>query len=234
MGNKNQAPDQRGGVDDRTSRILVIEDHPLMREGISKWINSEPELEVCGEAGDSGRGMKAVSQLKPDLVLCDIDLGANSGLELLKDLKVLHPQIPVVMLSMYEESFYALRSMRAGASGYVMKKQGGAEVVQAIKEVLAGGSAFSRQVTNQVMAEYAGRADRNRSSVAALTDREFEVLQYYGRGRSSGEIAQILNISPKTVGAHRNNICRKLGVKSSPELIRYAVQHVDGSGDSSD
>ncbi len=212
----------------RCHRILVVEDHPLMCEGISKWIDHDPELEVCGTAGNLAVGLKAVDRLKPDLVLSDISLGGRSGLELLKELKVSHPDLPVVMLSMHDESVYALRAMRVGARGYVMKKAGGAEVVNAIKDVLAGGAAFSRKVTNQVMAEYAGRAKGHKSPVAALTDREFEVLQSYGRGNTSGQIAQLLSISPKTVGAHRNNICHKLEFKSTAELICYAVQYADG------
>ncbi|MGJ8649460.1 MAG: response regulator transcription factor [Opitutaceae bacterium] len=228
MGNITKTTDHSGETKALAARILIIDDHPLMREGIARWINSDPHLDVCGEASDAAKGMKAVSQLKPDLVLCDIGLGSHSGLELLKDLKALHSNIPVIMLSMYDESVYAMRSMRAGARGYVMKKEGGAEVVLAIKEVLAGGSAFSRQVTNQVMAEYAGRAKGHQSPVAALTDREFEILQAYGRGNTSGEIAKLLSISPKTVGAHRNNICHKLELKSSAELIRYAVQYAEG------
>jgi DNA-binding NarL/FixJ family response regulator len=208
-------------------RILIVEDHPLMREGISNWINNEPDLEVCGEADNRSKGVKAVERLNPDLLLCDISLGGCSGLELLKDLKVMHPDLPIVMLSMHDESIYALRSMRAGARGYVMKKSGGAEVVHAIKEVLAGGSAFSRQVTNQVMAELSGKARGDQSPVGALTDREFEILQLYGRGKTSGEIARYLCISPKTVGAHRNNICHKLTIRSTAELICYAVQYVD-------
>ena len=197
-----------------------------MREGISKWIDHDPELEVCGVAGNLATGVKAVDQLKPDLVLSDISLEGRSGLELVKDLKATNPELPVVMLSMHDESVYALRAMRAGACGYVMKKAGGADVVNAIKEVLAGGSAFSRKVTNQVMAEYAGRAKGHQSPVAALTDREFEILQLYGHGKTSGEIAQQLNVSPKTVGAHRSNICQKLDLHSTSELICYATQSV--------
>lgn len=195
-----------------------------MCEGISKWIDQDPELEVCGAEADLAAGMQAVDRLKPDLVLSDISLGGRSGLELLKDLKVADPDLPVVMLSMHDESVYALRAMRAGARGYVMKKSGGAEVVNAIKEVLAGGSAFSRSTTNQMMADFAGRSHGHTTPVGALTDREFEILQLYGDGKTSGVIAGLLNISPKTVGAHRYNICRKLNLGSTSELIRYAVQ----------
>ncbi len=212
----------------RCHRILVIEDHPLMREGISTWISHDPELELCGEASSAEEGLSAVSRLKPDLVLSDITLTGRSGLELIKDLKAVDPDLPVVMLSMHDESVYALRAMRAGARGYVMKKAGGAEVVSSIKEVLAGGSAFSRSVTNQIVAEFSGREQGHHSPVAALTDREFEILQLYGSGKTSGEIARTLHLSPKTVGAHRSSICQKLQLNSTAEVVRYAVQYFEG------
>jgi len=208
-------------------RILIVEDHPLMREGIAKWISNDPQLEVCGEAGCSAEGLRAVNCLEPELVLCDITLAGRSGLELLKDLHALNSDLPVIMLSMHDESVYALRAMRAGARGYVMKKSGGAELVAAIKEVLAGGSAFSRHVTSQMMAELAGRRQGHRAPVGILTDREFEVLQLYGQGKASNEIADLLRLSPKTVGTHRLNICQKLRLKSTPELVRYAVHYAE-------
>ncbi|MBT4758639.1 MAG: response regulator transcription factor [Opitutae bacterium] len=216
---------------DHCYRILVIEDHPLMREAISRWINSDPDLKVCGQADNSAAGMKAVVQFKPDLVLSDISLEGRSGLELLKDLKAMNPDLPVIMHSMHNESVYAMRAMRAGARGYVMKDAGGAEVVSAIKEVLAGGSAFSRVVNNQVLDELAGRARGHQSPIAVLTDREFEILELYGHGKTSGEIAQQLNVSPKTVGAHRYNICCKLELHSTSELICYAAKSVSHDGD---
>lgn len=225
MNDYNHAPDIH-----KYYRILVIEDHPLMREAISKWIDRDPGLKVCGQANSSAAGMEAVVRLKPDLVLSDISLDGRSGLELLKDLKAMNPDLPVVMHSMHNESVYAMRAMRAGARGYVMKKAGGTEVVNAIKEVLAGGSAFSRVVSNQVLDELAGRARGHQSPIAILTDREFEILELYGHGKTSGEIAQQLNVSPKTVGAHRYNICRKLEIHSTSELICYAANCVSHDG----
>ncbi|MDG1300528.1 MAG: response regulator transcription factor [Opitutae bacterium] len=212
-------------------RILLIEDHPLMREAISKWIDRDPDLKVCGQANNSAAGIKAVVKFEPDLVLSDISLEGRSGIELLKDLKAINPDLPVVMHSMHNESVYAMRAMRAGARGYVMKSAGGAEVVNAIKEVLAGGSAFSRVVSNQVLDELAGRARGHQSPIAVLTDREFEILELYGHGKTSGEIAQQLNVSPKTVGAHRYNICGKLELHSTSELICYAAKSICHDGD---
>ncbi|MFT4901236.1 MAG: DNA-binding NarL/FixJ family response regulator [Lentimonas sp.] len=211
------------------SRILIIEDHPLMREGIAMWINQDPRMEVCGQFGIAAEGMGGVTQLKPDLVLCDITLNKGNGLELLKDINAYYPELPVIMLSMHDESIYALRAMRAGARGYVMKRAGGAEVVSAICRVLSGEHAFSMKVTNQIMAELSGLNRGRQSPVAALTDREFEIFQLYGKGNSSGEIARILNLSPKTVGTHRINICRKLELKSTSELICLGVHYGDAA-----
>lgn len=210
-------------------RILIIEDHPLMREGISMWVDQEPGLEVCGQFGTAASGMGGVAQLKPDAVLCDITLTQGNGLELLKDIHAFSPDLPVIMLSMHDESIYALRAMRAGARGYVMKQAGGEEVVAAIHQVMSGNHAFSPKVTNQIMAELSGLQRNRQSPVAALTDREFEILQLYGAGNSSGEIAKILNLSPKTVGTHRINMCRKLDLKSTSELIRLGVHYSESS-----
>jgi DNA-binding NarL/FixJ family response regulator len=196
-----------------------------MREGIANWINHDPELEVCGEAGSAAEALRATEKLKPDLVLCDITLAGRNGIELVKDLKALDSELPVVMLSMHDESVYALRAVRAGARGYVMKKAGGAEVVAAVKQVLAGGTAFSTGVAGQILDEFAGRARGRQSALAVLTDREFEVFQLLGEGQTNREIARQLNLSPKTVEVHRVNLRNKLKLKSTPELIRYAVHY---------
>jgi DNA-binding NarL/FixJ family response regulator len=208
-------------------KILIIEDHPIMREGIVKWIEGDPLMTVCGDFGSSVEAMGALGRLQPDLVVCDITLGDTNGLELLKDMIAFDPQLPVIMLSMHDESIFAMRAMRAGARGYVVKAAGGMEVVRAIKQVLGGGYAFSPKVSNQLIGEMAGRAKGRRSPVAALTDREFEILQHYGAGQTSGEIARALHLSPKTVGTHRLNICQKLSLKSTAELIRFAVHHLE-------
>jgi len=204
---------------------MIVEDHPLMREGIATWINHDPELEVCCEVGGASEALKASENCKPDLVLCDITLSGRSGLEVVKDLKALAPELPVVMLSMHDESVYALRAVRAGARGYVMKKAGGAEVVAAVKSVLNGGNAFSPAVAGQLLEDFTGSARARQSPLALLTDREFEVLQMLGEGKTNREIARQLNLSPKTVEVHRVNIRRKLKLRSTPELIRCAVHY---------
>jgi DNA-binding NarL/FixJ family response regulator len=209
----------------KRSRILVVEDHPLMREGIATWISREPDMEVCAQAGSAGEALRILEKLRPDLVLVDIHLPGRSGLELLKDLKPLFPDLPVVVLSMFDEEAYALRALRAGARGYVMKKAGGETVVAAIRDVMAGRRAFSPEVTEQIMDDYSGRERGHRSPLGMLTDREFEVFQHLGRGLTNGEIARRMSISAKTVECHRLSVRRKLKIKSTPQLIRYAVQY---------
>jgi DNA-binding NarL/FixJ family response regulator len=201
---------------------LAVDDHPLVREGIARWINGDPSLELCGEASNAPEAVHAARKLSPDLVLCDITLQGGSGLELLKELRALNPEMPVVMLSMHEESIYALRALRAGARGYLMKRSHGSEMLAAIKDVIAGGTAFSPTVTQQLLHEFGGKEAR-RSTVAALSDREFEILQFFAEGKASNEIAVQLNLSPKTIQSHRVNIRKKLHIKSTPELIRYAI-----------
>lgn len=209
-------------------RVLVVEDHPLMREGIANWINQDPELEVCGEARSASEAVERVKLAEPDVVLCDITLGGRNGLEFVKDLQAIAPELPVVMLSMHDESLYALRAARAGARGYVMKKAGGADVVAAIKTVMGGGTAFSNSVTSQLLDDFTGRARGRRSPLAVLTDREFEVLELLGQGKTNREIASDLHLSPKTIEVHRVNIRNKLKMKSTPELIRFAVNYAEG------
>lgn len=228
MSAKPRAPRQTSARQPRGKRILIVEDHPLMREGIANWIDHDPDLEVCAQAGTAAEALGTMEKLKPDLVLCDITLAGRNGIELVKDLRALNPELPVVMLSMHDESVYALRAARAGASGYVMKRAGGAEVVAAVKQVLAGGTAFSSGVSKQMLEDLTGRARGRQSPLAILTDREFEVLQLLGEGRTNREIAAQLNLSPKTVEVHRVNIRNKLKLKSTPELIRYAVHYAEG------
>jgi DNA-binding NarL/FixJ family response regulator len=198
-----------------------------MREGIATWINREPDLEVCAQAGNAGEALNEVTRCRPDLVVLDLNLPGRSGLELLHDLKPLHPDLPVIILSMFEEDIYALRCLRAGARGYVMKRAGGEQVVAAIREVLAGGQAFSVEMTKRLVDDYSGRQRGHRSPLALLTDREFEIFQQLGQGRTNREIARQLGLSPKTVETHRMSVRQKLKLKSTPELIRYAVHFTE-------
>lgn len=209
-------------------RILLVDDHPLMREGIAQWIQRAPDLEVCGQADSAAAAVKLAEKLGPDLVLTDISLDSRNGLELIKDLHARLPKLPVLVLSMHDESLYAGRALRAGARGYIMKRAGGDSVVEGIRTVLKGGYAVSPSMATHLLEEYSGRKVRQgRSPVSLLTDREFEVLQLFGEAKTNREVAAHLNLSPKTIETHRLNIMRKLSLKNSAELMRFALQSVE-------
>ncbi len=209
-------------------RILVVDDHPLMREGVAQWIGRAPDLEVCGEAESAGQALSLAEKLKPDLVVTDISLAGRNGLELIKDLGAVQPELPILVLSMHEESLYAGRALRAGARGYVMKRAGGDRVIEAIREVLQGRIALSAEMATHLLEEYSGRRSHSRRvPLPNLTDREFEVFQLVGEAKSNREIGEQLHLSAKTVETHRMNLARKLKLKGAAELLRFALQYVE-------
>ena len=209
-------------------RILVVDDHPLMREGVAQWIQRAPDLEVCGEAGSAAAALALAGKLKPDLILIDISMPGRGGLDFIRDLQNLHPALPVLVLSMHDEVLYAARALRAGARGYLMKGVGGSHVVKSIRDVLEGRIAVSPKMMSHLLEEYSvpsrqGSRTAGRVDLPRLSDREFEVLQLIGEARSTKEIAEQLHLSPKTVESHRLRLLRKLRLKTSAELLRYAI-----------
>jgi len=209
-------------------RILVVDDHPLMREGIAQWIQRAPDLEVCCQAESAAQALSLVTKLKPDLVLTDISLTGRNGLELIKDLRALQPDLPALVLSMHDEALYAGRALRAGARGYIMKRAGGDRVIEAIREALQGRIALSPEMATHLLEDYSGSRSRSRrTELPNLTDREFEVLQLLGEAKTNREIAEQLHLSPKTVETHRMNLMRKLNLKKSAEMLRFALQYVE-------
>ena len=205
-------------------RILVVDDHPMMREGLRGVIDREPDLCICGEAASAAQAMEAVRKLSPDLILIDIALPGKSGLELIKDLKALHTKVAVLAISMHDELLYAERMLRAGARGYITKQQPPEELVKAIHQVLANHVYVSREVSQILLGRFSGNPASDRSGIDILTDREFEVLRLIGEGKAPKEIARQLHLSTKTVAVHNANIRQKLKVKSTAQLIRFAVQ----------
>jgi DNA-binding NarL/FixJ family response regulator len=208
--------------------VLLVDDHPMMRQGLAQVINQQNDLLVCGEAGDANEAMLRIDAAKPDLAVVDISLEGKSGLELIKDLQALYPDLPVLVMSMHDESLYAERTLRAGARGYVMKKAGGEAVLHAIRQVLTGKVYVSESMSAQILANYTGaRATKRLSPIQMLTDREFEVFKLLGEGFSSREVARRLHISPKTVDVYRQHLKEKLKLPSATSLIQHAVRWVE-------
>jgi DNA-binding NarL/FixJ family response regulator len=206
---------------------LLVDDHPLMRRGQADLLSREPDLEVCGEAGSARDAMEAIEKLKPDLVVLDMALPDKDGLELIKDVQTLHPQLPLLAMSMQEESIYAPRALRAGARGYVMKAEAPERLAEAIRAVLGGGVAVSPRMSAKLLGSMVGSSgETDAGPEGKLTDRELEVLRLFGEGWSSDEIAGRLHLSAKTVDVHRANIKQKLGLKTTPEFQRFAIRWV--------
>jgi len=205
-------------------KILIVDDHPMMREGLRGVIEHEPDMMVCGVAEDASQAMEAVTNQAPDLALVDITLRGKSGLELVKDLKALHPELRILAISMHDESLYAERMLRAGANGYITKQQPPEELVKAIRQVLGNNLYVSNEVSNKLLRRFSGQTTKAQSPMEILTDREFEVMELIGEGKSAKEIARQLHISAKTVAVHSANIRQKLNLKSTAHVIRFAVQ----------
>lgn len=202
----------------------------MMRDGLRQLIANEPDLEVCGEAEDAPSALVQAESLKPDLALVDITLRSSNGLELIKDLQIRSPNTATLVLSMHDESLYAERVLRAGGRGYIMKQEGGKKIIEGIRRILTGGAYVSENISARILDSFSGR-NQNKSSIESLTDREFEVFQLIGQGASTGEMAEKLRVSVKTIEVHRVNIKNKLNIPTAPELIRYAVRWLE-SGES--
>lgn len=227
--------EKRGKTASRPKRILIVDDHPMMRQGLMQLIESECDLVVCGEAENAGQALEQAEQLKPDLLLADISLPGKNGLELIKDLQSTQPSLPVLVISMHDEMLYAERVLRAGGRGYIMKQEGGKKIMEAIRQVFSGKVFVSEKMSLQILENLANRSPRpTRSPVERLTDREFEVFQLIGQGLSTREIAAQLHLSSKTVEVHRINIKQKLNLKTATELIRFAVRWVESAANSAD
>jgi DNA-binding NarL/FixJ family response regulator len=208
-------------------KILIVDDHPMMREGLRSAINRQPDMRVCGEAENAAQAMSAVQQLAPELALVDITLPGKSGLELVKDLKVMLPQLVILAISMHDESLYAERMLRAGASGYITKQQPPEELLKAIRQVLDKRVYVSMEVSESLLRRFSWQPRGDVSPTKLLTDREFEIMRLIGEGKAPREIARQLHLSPKTIAVHAANIRHKLNLKTTAQLIRFAVQHED-------
>ncbi|HLZ20221.1 MAG TPA: response regulator transcription factor [Smithellaceae bacterium] len=214
-------------------RILIVDDHPIFRKGLSQLINQEDDLCVCGEADDYLGALKTVSELKPAMVIVDITLKDMSGIDLIKEIRKSHKGITMLVISMHDESLYAERAFRAGAKGYVMKQEASESIVQAIRQVRSGAIYASRKMTERILSRFVeGPADSVESPLQTLTDRELEVFQLIGEGLGISEIGLRLHLSVKTIGTYRERIKEKLHLKNSTELLRYALTWVEKERDS--
>ena len=212
-------------------RIVIVDDHPLFRKGLQEMIHSDATFAVCGEAGNAAEGMDVVREIHPDLVIVDLSLPGANGIELIKNIRAELPKLPILVLSMHDESLYALRALRAGADGYVMKHEAMANVIQAIREVFNGRPYLSPAMAAQVITKFAQRqAEGEVDAVERLSDRELEILELIGKGSEVRQIARLLHLSPKTVETHRAHIKDKLDLKNSREVARFALQWLQSRG----
>jgi len=206
------------------AQILVVDDHPIMRHGIARLIDREPDLAVCAEAASADEALAAIAKTQPSLALVDLSLKGRPGLELIKEIQARYPQTIVLVLSMHDETIWAERSLAAGAVGYIMKQEDPRRVITAIRRALVGEMTLSQQVSAKLMKRVTSkRKTGERKLLEILGDRELEVLHLIGEGKTTKQIAADLNISLKTVEAHREHIKQKLELSTAAELLRYAV-----------
>lgn len=207
------------------ARILIVDDHPIVRHGLAQLINNEPGLEVSGSAATPPEALKAIEVEEPDLAVVDLALGDDSGLELIKQLKALCPDLKILVISMHDEVYYADRVLRAGALGYLMKQEPAEQMIAAIHQVLSGNVYLSDPMAASLLTRMVGEKHGDRGSpVDRLTDRELQVLEYIGRGLGTRQIAEKLGLSIKTIENYREHLKTKLELKNSSELVRYAVR----------
>jgi two-component system response regulator NreC len=208
------------------ARVLLVEDHVVVRQGLKALFAGEGDIEVVGEADDGREALRRVSELQPDVVLMDISMPGFNGIEATRQIRQDHPDVKVVILSMHSHEEYVFQVLRAGASGYVLKQSDSSEVLIAIRAALSGGSFLSPPISRAVIDDYVRRAEARGQgeTLDLLTSREREVLQLLAEGLSNQEIAEQLNISVKTVETHRGNMMKKLGVDSKTELVKYALR----------
>jgi DNA-binding NarL/FixJ family response regulator len=207
------------------ARVIVVDDHPLFRERLCQLINDEQDMEICGEAENAQPALQIIRETSPNLAIVDITLKTSSGLELVKNIRALSIGVPVLILSMHDESLYAERALRAGAMGYITKSEEAAEVILAVRSVLAGKIYLSQEMTSTFLEGLTTRGVRvSPHSIDRLTDRELQVLDLIGRGRTSQEIGEVLKLTISTVDTYRARIKQKMNLRNSMELQHFAIR----------
>jgi DNA-binding NarL/FixJ family response regulator len=206
-------------------KVFIIDDHPIVRQGLALFINREPDLAVCGDAEEANSALRLIGELKPDLVMLDISLNGPDGLDLLKTIRARDPNLPVLILSMMDEALYAERGLRAGANGYIMKQQATEQVLVAIRRILGGEIYLSERMANKMLHLFVGGSPIEQSSpIADLTDRELEVFRLIGEGHGTRQIADELHLSIKTVESYQAHIKEKMLLRNGRELVQRAIQ----------
>lgn len=209
------------------SRILLVDDHAVVRDGLAQLIGGEPDLTICGEAASAEEGLQAAMRGRPDLAIIDISLGGANGMELIKNLQAADRAVAILVLSMHDEAHYAERALRAGAKGYVMKRAARDRILEAIRTVLRGEIFVSDAVNKSMIHRYLhGAEGKEASPISRLSDRELEVLTLVGRGLTSKEIGERLHLSQKTVDSHKTHLKEKLDLGGAPELVKFAFEWV--------
>ena len=208
------------------AKVLIVDDHPVVRVGLAMHLATQPDLEVCGEAEDLPGAMTLLASAQPDVAIIDISLKGSSGIELIRRIKERHDAVRILVWSMYPENLYAERALRAGAQGYMNKGQATHHVLDAVRAVLQGQVYVSGELANRLLQRVVGRQAEERSAIDSLSDRELEAFQLLGEGMTTESIAEKMHVSPKTVETFRARIKEKLGISNLPELIQRAAQWV--------
>jgi DNA-binding NarL/FixJ family response regulator len=219
--------DVRECAEETKRKVFVVDDHPIVRAGLAQLINHEPDLRVCGDAEEMCAALQTIDALRPDILIVDISLNGPDGLDLLKTVRAKDPSLPVLILSMHDESIYAERALRAGANGYIMKQEGTDRVLVALRRILDREIYVSDRIANKMLRQFAsagGSANLQRSPLEDLSDRELEVLRLIGEGHGTRQIAEQLHLSVKTVETYQGHLKEKLGLKNARELVQYAIQ----------
>jgi DNA-binding NarL/FixJ family response regulator len=214
----------------RRVRVFMVDDHPIVRQGLSQLINREADLEVCGEAEDAITALAAIEHARPDILIVDISLDGPDGIELLKNIRARDAKLPVLILSMHDEFIYAERALRAGANGYIMKQEATERVLVAIRQILRGEAYVSERMAKKMVQQFVGGRPATRSTAELLTDRELEVFILVGKGHGTRQIAEELHLSVKTVESYYAHIKEKLGLRNVRELVQHAVQWITNEG----
>jgi DNA-binding NarL/FixJ family response regulator len=214
---------------DKTSenktQVLIVDDHPVVRDGLTTIINHERDLNVCGEADDAHEALKAITELKPEVVVVDISLKNSDGIELTKNIKAGHPKLSVIVLSIHDESVYAERALLAGAKAYLMKDAASENIVRAIRTVLSGEIYVSNTISKKFLHKIAGdKTSTFKTPIENLSDREFEIFRLIGEGFKASQIAKQLHLSTKTIETYRSRIKEKLNLPNAAELLQYSIK----------